>query len=101
MIVSFLAKRKQYVVLNHTRSKYRSIKSGVPQDSLLGPLLIALCINDISSSTNSAPRLYADNTCLFSQDDSLLNLKYQIKEEVNVVSKWMIARLVRGKCPMR
>ena len=48
-------------------------------------------INDVSSSTNSAPRLYADDTCLISQDESISNLKYKIKGEINAVNKWMIA----------
>ena len=91
LFASFLANEKQYVFLNHTQSNYRSIEHGVPQGSVLGSLLFALCINDISSSTNSAARLYADDTCLILQYDSSSNLKYKIKKEVNAVSKWMIA----------
>ena len=67
------------------------INCGVPQGSVLGPLLFTLCINDISSSTHSAPRLYADDTCLILQDESISNLKYKIKGEINAVNKWMIA----------
>ena len=77
--------------MNHTQSNHRYIKCGVPQGSVLGPLLFTIYINDISSSTNSAPRLYADDTCLILQDDNISNLKYKIKGEINAVNKWMIA----------
>ena len=91
LFASFFANRKQYVFLNHTQCNYRYIKCGVPQGSVLGPLLFTIYINDISSSTNSAPRLYADDTCLILQDDSISNLKYIIKGEINAMNKWMIA----------
>ena len=92
LFASFLANRKQYIFLNHTQSNYRYIKCGVPQGSVLDPLLFTIYINDISSSTNSAPRLYADiDTCLILQDDNISNLKYKIKGEINAVNKWMIA----------
>ena len=84
LFASFLANRKQYVFYYryHTQSNYRYIKCGVPQGSVLGPLLFTIYINDISSSTNSAPRLYADDTCLILQDDNISNLKYKIKGEI-------------------
>ena len=75
LFASFLANRKRYVFLNHTQSNYRYIKCSVPQGSVLGPMLFTIYINDISSSTNSAPRLYADDTCLISQDNRTSNLK--------------------------
>ena len=78
-------------MLNHTQSNYRCINCGVPQGSVLGPLLFTLYINDIGSSTNFAPRLYADDTCLILQDESISNLIYKIKGEINAVNKWMIA----------
>ena len=76
LFASFLANRKQYVFLNHTQSNCGCINCEVPQGSVLGPLLFTLHINDISSSTNSAPRLYADDTCLILQGESISNLKY-------------------------
>ena len=91
LFASFLASRKQYIFLNHTQSNYMRINCRVPQGSVLGPLLFTLYINDISSFTNFAPRLYADDTCLTLQDESISNLKYEIKDEIDAVNKWIIA----------
>ena len=91
LFASFLANRKQCKFLNHTQSNYRCINCGVPQGSVLGPLLFTLYINDISSFTNSAPRLYADDKCLILQDESISNLKFKIKGKFTAVNKWMIA----------
>ena len=73
LFASFLANTKQYTFLNHTQCNYKYFKFGVPQGSVLGPLLFTLYINDIRSSTSCAPRLYADDTCLILQDDSISN----------------------------
>ena len=91
LFASFLANKKHYVFLNHIQSNYRYIKCGVPQGSILGPLFFTLYINDVSSSTTSASKLYAKDTCLILYDDSISNLKYMIKGEINVVNKWIIA----------
>ena len=69
---SYLTNRKQYVVYNNINSNLRDITCGVPQGSILGPLLFLLYINDITNaSTKLFPILYADD---FSQEKILLNL---------------------------
>ena len=75
LIASFLANKKQCIFLNHTQSNYRYFKCGVLQRSVLGSLLFTVYINDLSSATNFAPRLYADDTCLILQNDSTSNLQ--------------------------
>ena len=61
----YLDKRKQRVVLPGTASSWTSIKAGVPQGSILGPLLFLVYINDIVENIHSSIRLFADDTSLF------------------------------------
>ena len=60
-IDSFLCFRQQRVVVNGVKSDWAPVLSGVPQGKILGPLLFALYINDISSDIESEIRLFADD----------------------------------------
>ena len=63
---NYLYDRKQSVKINNTTSTYRPMKCGVPQGSILGPILFLIYINDINNSTNAFDfRLFADDTNLF------------------------------------
>ena len=62
----YLANRKQRVVLNGMESNWGEIKAGVPQGSVLGPLLFLIYINDLEEGIESHVILFADDTSLFS-----------------------------------
>ena len=62
---SYLADPKQRVVLPGAVSAWKYIKTGVPQGSILGPLLFLIYINDIVVDIHSSIRLFADNTSLY------------------------------------
>ena len=62
---SYLSKRKQCVSIGNTNSEIGMLTCGVPQGSILGPLLFLLYINDITKSSNLLKfLLFADDTCL-------------------------------------
>ena len=89
---SFLSNRCQYVSLNNKQStSKKKITCGVPQGSVLGPLLFTLYINDINSSTSDCPKLFADDTCLILQDNTLNHLYNKVSSEILSINKWLVA----------
>ena len=81
-IDSFLCFRHQRVVVNGVKSDWAQVLSGVPQGTVLGPLLFSLYINDISSDIESEIRLFADDCGCYRE----------IKDEKDTM-KWDIDRL--------
>ena len=66
LLMNYLSNRKQYVVYNNVASELNDIVCGVPQGSILGPLLFILYMNDIANSSNILHFiLFADDTNLF------------------------------------
>ena len=66
ILQDFLRNRKQRVVLNGQCSSWADVNAGVPQGSILGPLLFLIYINDLSDGLKSECKLFADDTSLFS-----------------------------------
>ena len=66
IITDFLSCRKQLVVLNGQVSPWVSSEAGVPQGSILGPLLFLIYINDPFHNLSTTTKLFADDTPLFS-----------------------------------
>ena len=62
LIRDFLNDRKQRVVLNGQFSTWKSVNAGVPQGSILGPLLFLIYINDLTEGLSSNAKLFADDT---------------------------------------
>ena len=73
-INAFLCFRQQRVVVNGVKSYWAPVVSGVPQGTVLGPLLVSLYINDISADIESKIRLLADDCVFFRAADIILVL---------------------------
>ena len=66
ILSDFLRNRKQRVILNGQSSSWTNVNAGVPQGSILGPLLFLIYINDLSDGLSSNAKLFADDTSLIS-----------------------------------
>ena len=87
---SYLSDRSQYVSYNGVRSSTKSIKCGVPQGSILGPLLFLIYINDLHNvCRDSVPTLFADDTNLFYKGDKMEDLVKIINGELENISLWL------------
>ena len=66
LLENYLKNRKQRVVLNGQTSEWKDIFAGVPQGSVLGPLIVLIYINDLPDGLISNAKLFADDTSIFS-----------------------------------
>ena len=66
LIQSFLSHRFQRVILNGQSSTWLPVTAGVPEGSILGPLLFLIYVNDPSNNLSSTTKLFADDTSLSS-----------------------------------
>ena len=89
LIQSYLSNRRQIVNFQNCFSSPKLITCGVPQGSILGPLLFLIYINDLTNALHSEPRLYADDTCLVVSNYSVKKLQTDCKEELQNAKMWM------------
>ena len=88
-IGSYLMNRYQYVNINGTNSDYMNVLCGVPQGSILGPILFILYINDMCNvSTLLKPILFADDTNLFYSGKDIKELCSVVSIELDKLCTW-------------
>ena len=89
---SYLSARQQYVYVNGEVSSTLDVTCGVPQGSVLGPLLFIIYINDM---LNACPRLkgvhYADDTTLYHSESDIFNLYDIVNDELSSLDQWLIS----------
>ena len=88
LIESFLFERQQRVVLNGQESEWLTIKAGVPQGSILGPLFFYIYINDLSDDLESNVKLFADDTLMLSVVRDPINTSQNLNNDLHKVSLW-------------
>jgi len=92
---SYLANRQQYVVMDGVSSSRSEIQCGVPQGSILGPLLFLIYINDLCSvSTLLKGVMFADDTNFFLTGDDSGLMEVQLNRELNLISSWLRSNLL-------
>ena len=89
LIKSFLTNRTQYTIINSHRSSSLQVTSGVPQGSVLGPLLFVMFINDLPLITGMQTTLFADDACLRVGHASLEYIQSYVNSELQKVEDWM------------
>ena len=81
MLASYLGNRCQYVGCGDSRSGISFLSRGVPQGSVLGPLLFNVYVNDFPSQVNVGSILFADDTTIFHSDCSLAAARDRVSVE--------------------
>ena len=93
---SYLSNRQQCVVIQGHRSSFRYIRAGVPQGSVLGPLLFLIYINDICCNILSIVQLYADDTSIFRviKNRNALCAVNAMNNDLTAIQRWCVQWLV-------
>ena len=94
LLINYLKDRKQRVVLNGQTSSWKNILAGVPQGSVLGPILFLIYINDLPDGIKSIYKIFADDTSLFSK----VKDKNYSTVKLNNDLKLKVTGLFYGKC---
>ena len=85
---SYLQERKHRVVMKDSYSSLSTVQAGVPQGSVLGPLLFIIYINDIAENLLSLCRLFADDTSFSFSGDDGSQVKRVIDHDLKQLEEW-------------
>ena len=88
---SYLTNRTQRCSVNGCLSDFTTLKCGVPQGTILGPLLFLVYINDLPNCLSlSIPRMYADDTHITYAGSDLHVIQYSLSHDLEKLSKWLV-----------
>ena len=87
---SYLSQREQFVNVNGHNSLFLPVTCGVPQGSILGPLLFLLYVNDLPNTSSLLTfHLFADDTNIYFSSKNLSHLAANLNHALKSVPKWM------------
>jgi hypothetical protein len=90
LLANYLVNRKQFVVINDIDSTYGLIRRGVPQGSVLGPLLFTIYINNIFKlQLHGKPQCFADDTVLVYAENDFTILKQKMEQDLQTLHTWL------------
>ena len=87
-LIKFLKLRKQRVVLNHQLSSWSNIETGIPQGSILGPLLFLIYINNLADRLITNVRLFAEDVSLFSVVHDINLTATNLNSDLSKINAW-------------
>ena len=87
---NFLKERKQRLVLNGKYSTWTNVEARVPQGSVLGPLFFLIYISDLPENLVSNPKLFADDTSLFSVIRNKHLSVQNLNEDLNKINRFIL-----------
>ena len=88
----YLSDRKEQTFIDGVQSDFCKITCGIPQGSILGPLLFTIYINDLPScNLFSKPRVHADDITLTSSEEDQCVLEHKMNCDMNLIQSWLSA----------
>ena len=96
---SYLFNRKQFVRLGSWDSELKTINIGVPQGSILGPILFIIYVNDLPHVSQSLkPTIFADDTTLSMSHHNYNDLILEVNRELDLLNEWTLANRLSINC---
>ena len=88
--ILYLGGRSQVVDVKGTISQPKEIDCGVPQGSILGPLLFLIYVNDMQAAVKCKLLLYADDSALLVSGKDVNEIQKVLSDELNSVCEWLV-----------
>ena len=91
---SYLINRFQYTEIIGQKSTYQNINTGVPQGSILGPILFLIYVNDINNSTNLNILCFADDTTAYKSGSNIEDLICNVNIQLEFLYTWLCCKKI-------